>query len=258
MNKPTENDFLFLFQTLEKEAKASWNEAEKRDYLMPFRSFTPSKILFGSLPKHDSCPSLGYLSKNPFVIGMNGGKIAPPTKRKYQNDHLEYLYDEKGKIRYVTSVWGSDGHLFGSFLVEEKMAALFDGEGQLEEIVLWGEEEGFDFETEISYRYLPQIEKRIRLDERHFLSWQSLPTARDVLLFRFEGKDLYESAKLFYQDKKDDEIEGSGGVDKACLIAMRNAIRVEMAKLGEHPSEDEVGLALESVFKALADAIRPC
>ena len=41
------------------------------------------------------------------------------------------------------------------------------------------------------------------------------PLDGDATPFRFEGKDLYESVKLFHQRKKDDEIEGSGVVDKA-------------------------------------------
>ena len=52
-------------------------------------------------------------------------------------------------------------------------------------------------------------------DKTHFLSFESGPTERDATLFRFEGKDLYESVKLFHQRKEDDEIEGSGVVDKA-------------------------------------------
>jgi len=260
MEKPTENEFLSLFRTLEKNAKTSWSEAEGTDYLTPFHSFLPSKTLYGTLPKRGGCPSLGYFTKNPIILGMNGGRIAAPTKRKYPNDHLEYLYDEDKKIRYVKSVRGFDGHLFGAFLILEGRAVLFDEEGKLQSIVLWGEEEGLSFETEISYRYLPQVEKRIMFDKTHFLSFESGPTERDATLFRFEGKDLYESVKLFHEEKKDDEIEENGVVDKAWLLEVRDAIKIETSKLGQHPSEDEVGVALESVFKKLIvspDKIKP-
>jgi hypothetical protein len=189
--------------------------------------------------------------KIPIILGMNGGRIAPPTKRKYPNEHLEYLYDEEGRICYVKSICGRDDHLYGAFLVLEGRAVLFDGEGKLQSIVLWGEDEGLSFETEVSYRYLPQVEKRIMFDKTHFLSFESGPTERDATLFRFEGKDLYESVKLFHQRKEDDEIEGSGVVDKAWLLEVRGAIKAETSKLGNHPSEDEVGTALESVFKKL-------
>ncbi|MCI2069292.1 MAG: hypothetical protein LKJ88_06975 [Bacilli bacterium] len=252
MNKnTTEKELRSLFQVLEKNAKALWTEATKEDYLTTFRSFAPTKTLCGPFPKHDCCPSLGYCTRNPIVLAANGEKIAVPTMRKYSNNHLEYIYDEGGRIRYVKSVCGLDGHLFGVFLVLEGRADFFDEEGKLQEIVLWGEEDGLSFETEISFRYLSQVVKRIMLDKAHFLSFQSGPTAREVTLFRLEGKDLYECVKLFREDKADNEIEGNGVVGREWLIDVRDTIKTETSKLGKHPSEDEVGAALESVFKKL-------
>ncbi len=104
-------------------------------------------------------------------------------------------------------------------------------------------------------RCLPQVVKRIVLDGTHFLSFQSGPAERYVTLFRFESKDLYESAKLFRQDKEDREIEGDGVVGKEWLIDVRDAIKTETSKLGKHPSEDEVGAAIESVFKKLTPGV---
>jgi hypothetical protein len=252
MDKPAKNEFLSFFYALERNAKASWLEAGKTDYLAAFLSFRPTKTLCGSFPKHDCCPGLGYCTRNPVVLAANGGRIAAPTKRTYRNDHLEYLYDEEGEIHYVKTLCGRDGHLYDTFLVSEGQADLFDGEGKLQSIVLWGEEDGLPFETEISFRYLPQVEKRIVLDGTHFLSFQSGPAERHVTLFRFEGKDLYESAKLFRQDKEDREIEGDDVVGREWLIDVRDAIKTETSKLGKYPSEDEVGAALESVFKLVS------
>lgn len=248
MNKLIESDFPSLFHALEEESKASWAEAESVDYLMAFRSFKPSQILYGPLPKYGSCPSLGYFSKNPVVLGMNRGIIAPPSKKQYRRNHLEYLYDQKGEIRYVKSISGFDHHLFGAFLVSEGRAVLFDEKGALQQIILWGEEGGLPFETEFSFRYLPEIDKRIILDESYFLSLQSTPILRDVFLHRFEGKNLYQSAKIFLKEKEDDEIEGNGLISKEWLFGVKNTITSETSKLGEHPSEKEVETGLESLF----------
>lgn len=255
MKTPNKQQLLSLFQALEKNAKTLWNQAAKEDYLTPFHSFVPTKTLCGPFPKHDCCPSLGYCTRDPVVLAANGGRITAPTKWKYRNDHLEYLYDEEGRIRYVKSVCVRDGHLYGTFLVSEGRADLFDGEGKLQNIVLWGEEDGLPFETEISYRYVPRVEKRVMLDKTHFLSFQSGPTARDAVLFRTEGNGLYECAKLFHQDKEDGEIEGNGVVGREWLIDVREAIKIAMSKLGKRPSDDEVGVALESVFKKLTPGV---
>src|SRR5574344_1223427 len=135
MEKPNEKELISVFHALEKNAKILWAQAAKEDYLTPFHSFAPTQTLCGPFPKRDCSPSLGYCTRNPVVLAANGWRIAAPSKRKYRNDHLEYFYNEKGTIRYINSVCGRDDHIYGTFLVSEGRADLFDGEGKLQSIV---------------------------------------------------------------------------------------------------------------------------
>lgn len=249
-----QEDFHSEIVAMEKDTEEECKREKTRNLFEDYRAFKPASVLYGALPEPQSFSKLGYYDKTPLLSA--GAQIKPLSKRKRKTPHLEYLYDENGKIVYIVEVY--PGYFTGNaYLIEENKAVGFNAhDGKPDTIVIWNEESKAPFQLVISLSS-GEVEKRVlRPDGGSLISYKTGPIFRTASIFRFSRGKLVRETECFKEEKKEDEIQSCFGLSKETIIEIKKLVDQATADLGQTPSDAEVGKAFEEMMSELPEKIK--